>query len=149
MRRMLRLLAVGLTATSLIGSGCGTPEAPLPSWCEDTDRVSAVVSQSAQGGQSERISRCVYGADDAGEIARIGTAFTRVADELTSRAPREPEAAQQLGYLIGATRAPARETDGIHAELVRRLEQVAEASRMSGPSRTAFERGVSQGEARG
>jgi hypothetical protein len=50
-----------------------------------------------------------------------------VATGLGKRAHASPEGAQalQLGYLVGAARRGSDRTQGIHSELVRRLQQEA------------------------
>jgi hypothetical protein len=58
-------------------------------------------------------------------------------------------AALELGYLIGAVRKGARTTNGIHAEIVRRLEQVTGLDGPSPRRRAAYGRGLRAGERHG
>jgi hypothetical protein len=76
--------------------------------------------------------------------------LTRAADHLAARARRDRAAAVALGYLVGAARRGAATTSGVHAELVRRLEQRAaflEGSET--PLRAALHRGLGAGQASG
>ena len=61
-----------------------------------------------------------------------------VANSLNARARAGggPASARRLGYLVGAARRGAEETEGIHANLVSRLEAAAEFS----PGGAAFHR---------
>jgi hypothetical protein len=63
--------------------------------------------------------------------------------------PTRPEpapAALRLGYLVGAARRGASETQGVHDELIRRIEQeLAGVDRRS----PAYQRGYDAGRARG
>jgi hypothetical protein len=68
-----------------------------------------------------------------------------VADGLAARIPSSDRAAIRLGYLIGATRRGAERTNGIHAELVRRLEQSVGVDGPPAARRAAFERGLAAG----
>jgi len=67
-----------------------------------------------------RLSECVSGASDDAELQQIGFAFTPAADRLART--RDERSAFRLGYLVGAVRRGAATTNGVHLELVRRLE---------------------------
>ena len=64
-------------------------------------------------------------ASPPGDLQEIGAAYIAVAADLAFEARADPDgpAATRLGYLIGAVRRGADRTQGIHAELVRRMEQ--------------------------
>ena len=91
-----------------------------------------------------RLSDCVSRADDDGEIQDVAAGTTTLADQLAADGKTSETAAVQLGYLIGAVRRGARHSQGIHAELVRRLETAA----ISVPAgrRAALNRGLAAGE---
>jgi hypothetical protein len=91
------------------------------------------------------ISECVRRARSDAELQEIGLVLTRVADHLAARARRDSHAALALGYLVGAARRGAATTSGIHAELVRRIEQ--SAAFLDGSPR--LRRGIAAGEAAG
>jgi hypothetical protein len=71
------------------------------------------------------VSRCLGKQSSGGTLQAVGAAYVEAAAQLAARARREPggRAALELGYLIGAARRGAAVTQGIHAELLRRLDQ--------------------------
>jgi hypothetical protein len=77
------------------------------------------------------------------------------ATKLNAEAREHPggEANLQLGYLLGAAQRGADQTDGIHAELIRRLSAAARYSPDNRPLPAtfldAYQRGFDAGEARG
>ena len=91
-----------------------------------------------------RLSSCLTEGSDADDLQRVGSAYVEAAAILARRAAREPEGrdALRLGYLVGAVRRGGTTTDGVHSELVRRLEQERLDSR-------AFRRGERAGLASG
>jgi hypothetical protein len=143
-----RVLAAALLPAALAG-GCGRERAALSPLC--TGRPEAVLSalRSAPDpvrlADGTRLSECVIGARDDGEIQQLGFTLTPAADRL-ARA-RTPTAALRLGYLLGAVRHGAQQTNGIHVELVRRLD--ATATLAAAALRAALARGARAGEARG
>jgi hypothetical protein len=71
------------------------------------------------------ISRCFVRAGDASDIAAVGSDYLAVASDLALRVRRRPASADsvRLGYLVGAMRRGASRTQGIHDEMIRRIEQ--------------------------
>jgi hypothetical protein len=71
------------------------------------------------------LSGCFTRGAEAGDVQQVGAAFLSVAVELAAAARAEPDGADalRLGYLIGAARRGAAGTQGIHDELMRRLQQ--------------------------
>ena len=69
------------------------------------------------------ISDCLAENQQAGDLATVGEAMLEAATELNAEARAEPGGAAnvRLGYLLGAAQRGAEDTDGIHAELIRRL----------------------------
>ena len=94
------------------------------------------------------LSGCLVKSSDPAEIQNVGAAYLTVASDLAGEAGgrREGEQALRLGYLIGAVRRGADRTQGIHSELVRRLEQ--EAAAIEGSS-AAYARGERAGRRSG
>jgi hypothetical protein len=92
-----------------------------------------------------RLSTCVARSDDDSEIQDVGAAYTGVASALAQRVPRSDAAAVQLGYLAGATRRGARHTNGLAAELVRRVEQAVGIAGPPAARRAAYTRGLAAG----
>ena len=120
---MRAALAIG-TALALFGAGCAQERARLPPICsegpEPVLRALHAAPEPVRLADGTRLSECVARAGDDAELQMVGFAFTPVADRLGERATRE--AAVQLGYLVGAVRRGASRSNGIHVELVRRME---------------------------
>lgn len=119
---MRAAIAIGLAA---LAAGCGQSRPrPLPPACTDgPDQVLQALRHAPDGVAltgGTKLSDCVRRAFDDAELQQLGYAFTPAADRLAARAT--PDAAFQLGYLLGAVRRGAGKTNGVHVELVRRLE---------------------------
>lgn len=101
------------------------------------------------------ISACLAENQTAGDLAAVGTAMVAAATRLNSEAREDPSgaAAFRLGYLVGAAERGAGETEGIHADLLRRLRAAALYSRadrgLPATFLNAYRRGVEAGLARG
>lgn len=101
------------------------------------------------------ISDCLTENQRGGDLATAGVAMLEVATELNAQARAEPggTANLQLGYLVGAATHGAEGTEGIHADLLRRLTTAARYSPGSRPLPPAFQRtyrqGYEAGQARG
>jgi hypothetical protein len=72
-----------------------------------------------------RLSDCLSEEADGGELQLVGTSFVEAASRLAARARRRPEgrAALELGYLVAAAHRGGAHTQGVHDELLRRLDQ--------------------------
>jgi hypothetical protein len=101
------------------------------------------------------ISDCLVENQSGGDLATVGTAMVTAATRLNAEARAEPggAAAVQLGYLLGAAARGAGETEGIHADLIRRLTAAARYSPDGEPLppafRAAYRRGYDAGSKRG
>lgn len=132
MRSMLRKLTP-LLALALIGCSADGHPTPSPA-CSDTPASIEQALRSAPARVSladgTTLSACVERARDDAQLQDIGSALSTAADELASRAGTRGNAAAavQLGYLVGAARRGAARTNGVAAELVRRLEQAASSA---------------------
>lgn len=73
------------------------------------------------------ISACLVESQSGGDLASAGGAMVAAATRLNSAARADPSgpAAFRLGYLVGAAERGAGETEGIHADLLRRLRAAA------------------------
>lgn len=97
------------------------------------------------------ISECLAESQAGGDLAAVGTAMVAAATRLNSEARESPGggAALRLGYLVGAAERGAAETEGIHADLLRRLRAAALYSPAGGGLPAAFlssyRRGVEAG----
>lgn len=96
------------------------------------------------------ISDCLTSSQGAGELNTVGTAALGAARALNRRARRRPGGAEttSLGYLVGAVQRGASRTGGIHADLVRRLDEAARFNRGRAFG-VGFERAFGRGYAAG
>lgn len=101
------------------------------------------------------VSACLVENQTGGDLATVGEAMVAAATQLNSaaRAERGGDAAFRLGYLVGAAERGATESEGIHADLIRRLGAAAlysPADRgLPAAFLSAYRRGVEAGLARG
>ena len=126
---MLRAGTLALFA-GLALAGCGREEdAQLPAAC----RLGAPAVEAAlraapgdvrlEGGTP--LSACLVRTSEQGDVLLVGEVYLEVAAELADAAEADPRgpAPLRLGYLMGAVRRGAEDTQGIHDELLRRIEQ--------------------------
>src|SRR4051812_1640101 len=144
-RRALAL-AAAFTTLAAVASGCGNDDRPLPAACV-TDLPAVTKALSGAPGavrlpDDTKLSTCVERARSDADIQTVGILFTRQADRLAAELPTSDRAALQLGYLIGTVRKGAAHTNGIHAELVRRIGQTAGVGGPPAARRAAFETGL-------
>jgi len=148
---MRRALAVPLAAVALAGAGCRDDHPPLSPLCVDSESAIARALERAPGNvalaDGTPLSQCVARALDSGDLQSFGALVVHVADQLAERARRDPRAALRLGFLIGAAERGAAHSNGIHAELVHRLQ--ATARRVPPGASATLERGRRAGERRG
>jgi hypothetical protein len=101
------------------------------------------------------ISDCLVENQAGGQLAAVGSAMVVAATKLNAQARADPggKANLQLGYLVGAAQQGSERTDGIHAELLRRLSAAVRYSPDSQALQLAFlrtmVRGVNAGKTRG
>src|SRR5690606_14880187 len=119
-------------ATLALTAGCGAD--PLPEACTraTTADILGALERAPDDGRlpdGTALSGCVDGATDDAELQALGLRFVAVADRLAAAIGDDPDAAFQLGYLIGAAERGAGPTGGGQAELVRRLRQVVSFQR--------------------
>lgn len=156
--RTRSLLSLALGAV-LLAAGCGQPSDTTPAACLEGAEAYLKALDRAPGEVELRdgtpISACLAENQKAGDLATVGAALVAVATRLNTQARAEPGGAAglQLGYLLGAAERGASQTDGIHAELVRRLVAAARYSPDNRPPSAAFRRayreGFDAGEAHG
>jgi hypothetical protein len=144
------LLAIAACVVALAACGDGGEE-DVPAACTEGEDAIRAALRSAPGAarlDGDPLSECFAEDSDGGDLQRVGTGFLEAAAGLAASARRDPEGreALQLGYLVGAARRGASATQGIHTELLRRLEQ--EASTVGTRSR-AFRRGERAGRTEG
>jgi hypothetical protein len=147
---MSRRIGIALMALGVL-AGCGSTDGSTPVACLEGEGAYVKALDAAPGEvklQDETlISECLVENQMGGELATVGTALVGVATKLNAEARAEPggDANLQLGYLLGAAERGASQTDGIHAELIRRLTTAARYSPDNRPPSAAFLRVYREG----
>jgi hypothetical protein len=129
----MRLLATAALLAFLVFTafGCGSQGDSTPVACLEG---AAAYEQALRDAPREvllqgetPISDCLASNQKAGDLAQVGEATVETATALNARAREEDggDAAVQLGYLLGAAERGAESSEGIHADLVRRLTVAA------------------------
>jgi len=125
------LLVVLATLAGAFASGCGSQDDSTPVACLEGAAAYEKALDAAPGEvrlQGETpISDCFAPNQKAGDLARVGEATVETATALNAdaRAQLGGDSAFQLGYLLGAAERGSEESEGIHADLVRRLTVAA------------------------
>ncbi|HVY78055.1 MAG TPA: hypothetical protein VG898_06080 [Solirubrobacterales bacterium] len=141
---VLAVLACGLAA-------CGPPDDSTPVACLEGSGSYLRALQRAPGeatlADGTPIGDCLVENQKGGELATVGTAMVAAATKLNAAARAEPggQANLELGYLLGAAEQGAEDTEGIHAELLRRLAAAARYSPDNRPLPPTFLRTYRQG----
>lgn len=152
--RPSRLLATA-SAAALMGVGCGSGDATISPGCT---QGAAVVETALRGAPDKvalldgtKLSRCIADGTDDADLQNVGQVFFMAAEHLADRARAgDTQAALQLGYLIGATVRGAGKTNGVMAELQRRIELVGGRLADRTPAMSAaLRQGRAAGEAHG
>ncbi len=147
-RRRLIALLVPLT---LLAAGCGAPDDSTPVACLDGAGAYLGALGDAPGkvrlSGEVPINECLAQNQTGGDLATVGGAMVTAATRLNAEARANPGAAAnlQLGYLLGAAQLGAEHTEGIHAELIRRLTAAARYSPDNRPLPPAFRRAYREG----
>lgn len=150
-------VAIALSACAVL-AGCGATDSTPAACLEGTGPYLAAL-KSAPGTVELRdetpIGECLVENQKAGDLASVGAAMIAAATRLNTEARSKPGggANLRLGYLLGAAQRGAEGTNGIHAELIRRLAAAARYSPDGRPLPAAFMRtyreGFDAGKARG
>jgi hypothetical protein len=140
-----RTLLKGLIAAALL-TGCGQDD-ELPAACHSGERAVTAALAAAPGPVrlgGTAISDCMTDAADASDLQGLGLAVNGTAAKLGDVAAHRPNSVQavRLGYLVGAVHRGSKHSQGLHSELVRRLD--LEAGRVDQAS-PAFRRGERAG----
>lgn len=151
-------IVIALSAFAVL-AGCGSTDSSTPVACLEGARPYLQALEGAPGtvrlAGDTPISECLVENQPGGDLATVGTAMVAAATKLNTEARAEPGGAAnvELGYLLGAAQRGADRTDGIHAELIRRLSA---AARYSPDNRAlpatfldAYQRGFDAGHTRG
>ncbi len=120
------------SALAVLAAGCGrsqSEETPVACLGGTSAYLTALEEAPAKVRLSGNtpISDCLTENQDGGELAGVGEAMVEAATKLSAEARAEPggDASLRLGYLLGAARRGADQTEGIHTDLVRRLTVAA------------------------
>lgn len=148
------VLAAAATAAGLAACGSGAPAAVSSACTTSPDALVAALRAAPAPvtlTDGSRLSRCVRNADSDADLQNVGLMFHQAAERLRVRAVAgDAHAAIALGYLIGATRTGAQRTNGLLAELVRRMESVGGHLLAEDPRlQAAITRGMRAGAQRG
>jgi hypothetical protein len=128
--RALPVILFVLVVTLCAGCGNGRDDSTAAA-CLEGSRAYLVALEDAPGTATldgeVPISDCLAENQQSGDLATVGTALVEAATELNAEARAEPGAAAnlRLGYLIGAAQRGSERTEGIHADLLRRLTVAA------------------------
>ncbi|MCW2989179.1 MAG: hypothetical protein JWM24_2117 [Solirubrobacterales bacterium] len=156
MRTLIAIVSVCLLG---LAAGCGKQDDSTPIAC--LEGSSAYVKALAGAPRAVKldaetaISDCLAPNQKGGDLATVGTALVETATKLNAEARAQPgnDANLQLGYLLGAAQRGADRSEGIHADLLRRLTVAARYAPGREPLPPAFlaayRQGFDAGHARG
>ena len=150
-RKLIALAAAGAVAATL-SAGCGSEPEETPTACQtdstDYIRILARAPEGVAFDDGTTISECLVPEQSGGELATVGEEMVAAATVLNAQARDAPTslAAVQLGYLVGAVENGS---EGIHADLVRRLNSAARFTPGGGLLPAEFERTFGQGYSAG
>jgi hypothetical protein len=119
------LACVAVLAAAI--AGCGSADESTPVAClegaQAYQRALKAAPEEVLLGDETLISECLTRNQSSGDLTRVGEALIETATALNAEARKDPrgEANLQLGYLLGAVERGTEESEGIHADLVRRL----------------------------
>jgi hypothetical protein len=144
-------LVLAATALALAGCGKGDNDPSAPVACkEGPEAIEAALARAPArvDVQGTTLSECFTRGSSSADLQQVGAVYVTVATRLAAAAKQRPDGpeALRLGYLVGAARRGAAETQGIHEELMRRIEQelIGVDTRAA-----AYRRGFDAGRARG
>jgi hypothetical protein len=148
---MRRRLAISTFVLTIAIAGCGRTDDTTPVACLEGSAAYMRALRAAPGtvtlAEDTPISNCLAENQKGGDLATVGTAMLAAATKLNAEARADPggDASLELGYLLGAAQGGAERTDGIHAELIRRLSAAARYSPENQPLPPAFLRAYREG----
>jgi hypothetical protein len=146
-----RSQTAALLCVALIAACGGDDDESLPAACSEGPGTVRSALADAPGPvrlKGVRLSDCLGENASGGDLQAVGTSFVAAAAMLAPAARRDPDgrAALELGYLVAAARRGGGSTQGVHDELLRRLEQELGGVDTSSPS---FRRGEQAGSSGG
>ena len=134
--------------------GATRPRSPAWKGRAPTSRALADAPGEVELDGETPISDCLAENQQGGDLATVGEALVEAATKLNAEARAEPggDANLQLGYLLGAAQRGADSTEGIHADLIRRLTvaaRYAPGARCSQAFLATYRQGFDAGRAHG
>jgi hypothetical protein len=148
----------GVAALAAVFAGCGSADESTPVACLEGagayQRALKAAPDEVLLEDETLISECLTRNQSSGDLTQVGEALIETATALNAEARKDSgEAAVQLGYLLGAVKRGSEESEGIHADLVRRLTvaaRYAPGSQSLPPlSLTAYRMGYEAGRSNG
>jgi hypothetical protein len=144
--------AVALITAAALVAGCGksepedTPQACLVGAIDYASALAEAPGEVRLEGDTP-ISDCLVPEQTGGDLVAVGQEMIAAATAINANALRSPDSAfaLQLGYLVGAVERGA---EGIHADLVRRVEAAARFA-PDGQPPAGFEERFARGYAAG
>jgi hypothetical protein len=135
MQRVRCSLLIAFVASLIAMGGCGGPTDSTPSAC-----LQGPSFYFHRGRDGVLISECLAKNQTGGDLATVGDAMLTATVKLNAEARARPGGAAnlQLGYLLAAAQRGADGTEGIHAELIRRLSAAARYSPDDRPLSAVF-----------
>lgn len=136
-------------------AGCGSADESTPVACLEGagayQRALKAAPDEVLLEDETLISECLARNQTSGDLVRVGEATIETATGLNAEAREDAggNAAVQLGYLLGAIERGSKESEGIHADLVRRLTVAARYAPSRDPLPPAFYRAYRSGYAAG
>jgi hypothetical protein len=127
------LCLAALAVLALLVAGCGHKEESTPVACLEGSKAYLTALEGVPGEEAVRvggeslISECLTENQDSGDISGVGEAMIEAATTLNAEARAQPgsDAPIELGFLLGAVERGEEKSQGIHSELLRRLEVAA------------------------
>ncbi|HET8566593.1 MAG TPA: hypothetical protein VFL77_08985 [Solirubrobacterales bacterium] len=151
----MRFAAASLLACLAVAAGgCGNQGESTPVACLEGAAAYEKALQGAPGevllGGETPIGDCLATNQQPGDLARVGEAMIDAATTLNTKGREgDHRAALELGYLVGAARRGAADSEGIHSDLLRRLTVAARYAPAEQPLPPAFFRAYRTGYAAG
>jgi hypothetical protein len=152
---MRTLALVFLCVAGLLLAGCGSADESTPVACLEGAKAYQRALKAAPDEvlleEETLISECLTRNQSGGDLTRVGEALIETATALNAEVRSDSGGAAnlQLGYLLGAVERGAEESEGIHADLVRRLVVAARFAPGKQPLPPTFQREYRTGYAAG
>ncbi len=146
-------IAIALACAAALAGllGCGGRDESTPAACIGGPRAYLTALEAAPGEVALKdgtpLGDCLADNQQAGDLSDVGEAMLEATTTLNAeaRAAGGGQAAIELGYLLGTVEKRAGETEGVHAELLRRLTVAARYTPGRQPLSPAFLRAYEEG----